>query len=286
MLELIKNIPDSTFLILFALYSTVVIYFCKWRAHFDSTHNKSVPEPTQFLPEEIAYLNRGIKGTIVTTTMRLLKNKQISIKTVDKKLWVKTLKKGNENDKLRASILDFFSSERIYADFFSHQKKLTASALFKSSIQNLEKHNLLSDMAIKHRVKIILRGLMLILFFGGSKLYLGVTYDRTITILVVVLIIAVIVLFAVVQLKISTLGEKLLDLSATRFNWAIKPDSIPKSQEDDLLYAIAVLGITPKIISQFGSLIDDPTIFQDILNNKSGGGCAGGCGDKGGPAYF
>ncbi len=119
MLELIRSIPGSTFLLLFALYSFLVIFLSKKLARLDGTHREPIPEPTQFLPEELAYLKKGIKGSIITITMSLAKKKLLSIKNEGKKVQVKTQRKEFTNDRLRTKILNFFSTERTYADIFS-----------------------------------------------------------------------------------------------------------------------------------------------------------------------
>jgi len=67
-----------------------------------------------------------------------------------------------------------------------------------------------------------------LLLFGGIKFYLGISRDKPVTFLFILIIISVVVLFNVIKphkVKYTALGKKFIDHSYQRFEWLKKKEN-------------------------------------------------------------
>lgn len=300
MLDLIKEIPGPYFLLLYTFISVCVIILTKKYAEKDYTENFEIPEPSKITPLDIAVLTKGIKGAIMVSVFNLWRLKKIKI---NKKHTAIILNKiNNDSDglnKLETVILNNLGNQKQYSYFFSAKSIKSVETIIQPNKNLLNELQLIPGAEIKKRYwNLTLISSCLLFIIGFTKLYLGISRHKPVAFLVILMIISLIALFIIVKphkVKITCLGRKFLAVSSTRFEW-LKKDKVESLLADNnLLYGIALFGITPFLGSHIGS---DLEAFAASSYKSSGCGstgcsgggsgcsggssCGGGCGGCGG----
>jgi uncharacterized protein (TIGR04222 family) len=299
MIELLKEIPGPYFLIIYTIISIIVIFLAKKYAENDYTKNFDVPEPTKIDPLDIALLNRGIKGAIIVSVFNLWRNRKIEIVKVKNNIALKQLSSEFKGlNKLESIILKNSSSQKFYRYFFTQKSIKTIQNILRPNKENLERLKLLPDSEIKKRYwKATLISIFFLLLIGGTKLYLGISRGKPVIFLVLLLLLSVIAVFLLIKpynIKHSALGKDLIKITSRRFDWLKNKDNSSLMSDDNLLYGIAIFGISAFMGSTLGQVLENPVLLETYAGSSSsygygcggagcgGGGCGGGCGGCGG----
>ena len=253
----------------------------------DYTLNYEVPEPTSVLPIEVAILRNGIKGAIIISIFNLWKRKAINL-TLGKRsvLMEKINSSASEFSDLEHTIYHNLSKPRYYRDFYRQKAIKTLEQVIEPNIKKLKEMKLLADKSIiGHYWTGVILGILLLLAFGGTKLYFGIVREKPFGFLVLLLIISHIVLFMIIQpnkVRITTLGKNFLVTAQKRFEW-LKTQKSNKNllKDENLQYGIACFGIAAFMGSELGKVLQNPFVLEQRTDSLFGGtGCAG-CGGYG-----
>lgn len=293
MIEILKEIPGPYFLFIYTIISVFVIILAKKYAENDYTKNFKVPEPTKIEPLDIALLKSGIKGAIIVSVFNLWRKKKIEIVKIKNNIALKQLSSDFEGlNKLESIILKNTSSQKNYQYFFTQISIQTTQNLLKPNKENLERLKLLPDYQIIKRYWIATTfSTFFLLLVGVTKLYLGILRDKPVFFLVFLLIISILAVFSVIKpynIKHSALGKKLINITSKRFEWLKTKNNNSLMLDDNLLYGIAIFGISAFLGSTLGQLLKNPVLLETyaVSNSSngygcSGAGCGGGCGGGG-----
>jgi uncharacterized protein (TIGR04222 family) len=288
MIDKLISIPGPIFLIVFAIFAFIVIYLAWKYSKSDYTKNLELPEPTKLSPLNIAILRRGIKGAIITSIFNLWRIKAIDITQNKKNVFIKQKRHfEGELNKLERSIYNFSSQPRFYKHLYKKSALKKLENILKPNKTLLQELKLAPDIAIINRHwRAAFLGLVLLLVLGGTKLYFGVIREKPVAFLVLLLISSIIVLFSVIKpnrVKTSALGNRFLEVSDKRFEWLKKKESDKDLLKDDnLLYGIALFGISSFAGTGLGSVLENPILIESSANTighgcSGGGSCSGGC---------
>jgi len=128
--------------------------------------------------------------------------------------------------------------------------------------------------------------LILLLFFGGTKFFLGVSRDKPVSFLFVLLLLSVIAVFYYIKpynIKYSALGKKFINASSQRFSWLKEGDKNSVMVDDNLLYGIALFGMSSFMGASYSNFLENPLLLETKAGSSNGYGCGGaGCGGGGG----
>ncbi len=281
MIDFIESVPGPTFLVVFTV-ATLVLFFIGRFWSSDDTMRFRVPSLTEFDPLAIATM-RGTESAIRTVVFSLWSNDHLESRNTGRSTEMQaTHSSQNVSGQLEILVLDFFKSFRKTSDLFKDKRFMNkANEILDPYYARLEKSHLIRDRDQKsHAWKVAWIILGAILLLGVSKILLGISNDRPIFFLVVLLILAVIFCFVVIKpnQKVSNLGKKYLDALQSHFEWlqnSMKTGKVPD-------------GINPALpVAIFGTAFLANTLFYSSYNqafsksNYWGGGC-GGCGGGGG----
>ncbi len=289
MFDFLIKIPGPQFLFISAIYSTSVIFIARLFLKNDYTRNLEIPEPTKIQPFEISILKFGIKGAVVTSIFNLWKNKAIHINLKDRRFAISQKPYSSDRlNKLERAIYNFAGNGKFYWQFFNRQSLNTVEKILVEPNLKLQELKLIPDRNVKkYRWKTVIWGTIFILVPNGIKLYSGIVRNKPHSFLIfflIIYIIAIILFLNPNKEKTSTLGTRFLKTSEKRFEWL----KFSKSGEDlladnNLLYAIALFGVSPFMGLGSGSLLDISNSYPPMATNQSSGnGCSGGCGGCGG----
>lgn len=291
MIDKLIEIPGPLFLLIFSVYSIIIISLSKIYSGRDYSYGYQIPEPTSLSPLDIAILRDGVKGAIALSIFNLWQKKAVDINTSEHALYIKQMPVSTDGmNKLEKTIYNFSSQTRTYRQFFIKKSVQTTDKILLPNKIKLQQLNLVADSrVINHRWKAIKFGAFFILLLGGSKMYFGFMRNKPVAFLILLMIISLIALFLIIRpqkIKTSTLGEKFLKLVKIRFEYLKSSSEKSVVSDSNLLYGVAAFGITAFLGSQIGSLLDNPYIFEQMGRTASdgtgcGGGCSGGCGGGG-----
>lgn len=303
MVDQLISIPGPQFLLYFALYSAGLIVLARFLMMRDYTSGFEVPEPTMVSPSEIAYLNEGSRGVVLTSVFNLWRNKAVEIDLHKKPYFIKQSGNGcPDPTQVEKLIYNFLEKPRLLRHLLKRNSLKTVEDVFAPNIDNLKQKRLLADQQIrKGRYLLLLVTFFLITVPGGLKLYFGIVRDKPFSYLILLLIALLAALFMVIKPekeRSSALGRKFLKKSKTRFEW-LKTTTATENllADQNLLYGIAVFGVAGFLGTSIGNLFED----QIELNKDAGsgyfmssgcsgsgcsgcgggGGCGGGCGGCG-----
>ncbi|MBK8806936.1 MAG: TIGR04222 domain-containing membrane protein [Bacteroidales bacterium] len=287
MLEFIKEIPGPYFLIIYSIVSVIVIILAKKYAENDYTKNLEIPEPTKFTPLDIALLRKGIKGTVIVSIFNLWRNKKIDIKKEKGNIALKQLSSDcNGLNKLESVILKNTQTQKLYNHFFTPSSIKTIQKILQPNMENLEMNRLISDSKVKKRYwNAAIFSLVILLLFGGTKLFLGLSRGKPVVFLVILIVLSVISIFYFIKpqnVKFSALGRKFLNHASKRFEWLKSNENNALLMDDNLLYGIALFGISSFIGSTLERSLENPALLETYAGSYNGFGCGGtGCGGSG-----
>lgn len=287
MIEIIKEIPGPYFLLLYCVFSALIIILAKKFAEMDSTKEMEIPEPSKISPLDIALLNKGIKGAVIVSIFNLWRKKRIEIKKVKNNVTLKQISADLSGlNRLESVILRNSSSQKYYRHFFTKKSIKTIQDIIQPSKDNLENLKLLPTSEIKNRywyVSLLTAAILLI--FGGTKFILGISRDKPVAFLFILIVLSIIALFFYIKphkVRYTALGSRFIASSSQRFEWLKKNDSNSLMADDNLLYGVALFGISAFIGSGLGQFFENPRLLETYAGSNYGYGCSGAsCGGGG-----
>jgi uncharacterized protein (TIGR04222 family) len=297
MIEIIKEIPGPYFLLVYCVFSALIILLAKKFAEMDSTKEMETPEPSEISPLDIALLNKGIKGAVIVSIFNLWKEKRIEIKKVKNNITLKQISADVSGlNRLESVILKNTSNQKYYRHFFTKKSIKTIQDILQPNKDNLEKLNLLPNSEVKNRYWFVsLLSVAILILFGGTKFILGISRDKPVAFLFMLIVLSIIALFFYIKphkLRYTALGSRFIASSSQRFEWLKKNDSNSLMADDNLLYGVALFGISAFIGSGLGQFLENPRLLETYAGSNygygcggascGGGGCSGGSGCGGG----
>ncbi len=305
-MDYIISIPGPVFLLVYSIYSVVIISIAKAISLNDYTAKMEIPETTEFEPFELAYLKNGIKGIIITSIFNLWKQKLIDIKKKKSYISMSTATKVKPNlNAIESFLFNFLYTESYYRNLFTQNSLNSIEELFVINKNKLKEHKLLVDETIKSRNKrILFNTIILLVAFSGIKIYFGIIRHKPVMFLILLLILFLFLAWQILnpeKIKVSSLGRKLLKQSKQRFKWLKESNNRNHIlSENHILFGIAIFGVSPFFKTELGRILDSPKVMEQTgwLANGTGAGassdsgctgcsggcsgCSGGCGGCGG----
>ncbi len=297
MIDRIISIPGPTFLVYYFIYAIVVIVLTKLVSQYDYTSNKDIPEPTSLTPLELAILRKGYKGALISTFFNLWHKKIVSIEKSNRSLVIQQISNNTSHlNVLEKTICNYLVKPRYYRQFFTKNSQKTINELLVPNMETLFRLELIPNERIrKHIWRSFNTGIFLLIGFGGIKLYFGVVREKPVTLLILLMAISIIMLYLTIrpsQVTNSSLGRKLLKQAKTRFEYLKNSKNNSNLLTDkNLLYGVAVLGVSKFISGEIGSILKNPSLLEQTARSTSsihgcsscgdgcgGGGCSSGCG--------
>ncbi len=298
MAEFFISIPGPWFLIIYLGFSIAIILLTKWFVLNDYTKKFEIPEPTKLDPVDIAILQYGLKGAILVAVFNLWRMRKIDIYSAKLKIVLKQKESDvNELNSIEKSIYKYLKKPKPYGMLFSETSLNAVEKLVITNKAKLNEMHLIPDCKVVFHQRFgMLAGLLLMIGFGGTKMFLGVINDKPVGLLIFLMILSVIILFVFIKpykLKTSTLGSKLLEKSKHRFDYLKTLEKNPQMlSHDDLPYGVAIFGIIPFFSPELGLLMEKPVKGDYSQGGNgfggcgmmgcSGGGCSGCSGCSGG----
>jgi uncharacterized protein (TIGR04222 family) len=297
------NIPGPIFLIVFTVYAFLVILFFRRYVNKDYSLKYELPEPTKLEPLDIAILKNGVKGAITISIFNLWRLKGADISKSENSIVLKQKPIDTSKfNKLEKTIYKYILRPKFYRQLYIKGSIKTIDKILQpNKTKLLELHLAPDSKVINRHLKGVLLGSFFLGAFGGIKLYFGIARGRPFGFLIILMILSIVALFIVIKptkIKTSALGKKLLYKTQQRFAWL---KSSTKGTEllldDNLLYGIAVFGISSFLGSELGELLENPLLLERQSSSSiygygcgcagcgggcGGGGCGGGCGGCGG----
>lgn len=297
------NIPGPIFLIVFSVYAVGIILIFKRYVNKDYSLNYEVPEPTKLEPIDIAILKNGVKGAITTSIFNLWRLKGVDISKNKNSIVLKQKPTDTSKfNKLEKTIYKYILSPKFYRQLYMKTSVKTIDKILIPNKTRLQELHLAPDSkVIQRHLKGVILGSLFLLCFGGLKLYFGIVRGKPFGILIVLIIFSIIVLILVIKptnIKTSALGKKMLKTTQQRFSWLKSSNKGAELlMDENLLYGIAIFGISSFLGSELGDLLENPRLLERGSTSSfygygcgcagcgggcSGGGCGGGCGGCGG----
>ncbi len=285
-LDWLIAIPGPVFLLIFIVYSALVIGFSWYLIRKDDTENLELPNIKKLDYYTIAYLKENWQGVARLGIFRLLKEKSIEItSSFLKSEVVQTSTKKKINNKIEQILYSFIGSGRNIKTFFSSELGVLLSEETDKLNSNLRSLNLLKSEQEERRATVIrvICGI-LVFILGGLKFFIGAARGKPVGFLIILLIID---LFAVLLLLNSKdhkthLGRRYLQSLEEKF----------ESKKDILLNKKDLGSFDPSIyVALFGTSILAGFAGYELYNSQfrnpsawsgNSGGCGGGCGGGGG----
>jgi len=278
MIEFIRSIPGPLFLLLYIVYSTIVIIAVKLYVSKDDTTQLDVPEPTKVQPVDIGLLKGGVRGAIRVAVYNLLKKKAISIKKEGKKIIVRQKSSVGSLNNLEKAVYRAIGKK---TDFINIYKGNYDSAIIECKRRLQDMHLTPSRNTLKRNNIATWLGFILLLSLGVLKLILGILHHKPYGFLIVIIVLACIGLYYIVnpaKLRMSNLGKRFVKDAETRFTWTKKIDKRNvQSSQYDVLYGVALFGITPFLGDGYGDLVDSGTSLFFRIHGDRGCASCGGC---------
>jgi uncharacterized protein (TIGR04222 family) len=293
MIELLGNIPGPYFLLVYFVFSVVIIIIAKIIAGRDSTRNMEIPEPSRLSPLEMAFLSKGVKGAVIVSIFNLWKKKKIEIKQGKNSVILNPISNDFSGlNNIESHFLMRITGNMLYQDFFYWRSLKNYKGMLQPNIDNLKNLNLFPTNEIKIRYWIaFLVSAAILIGFGGTKLLLGISRDKPVAFLFILITISIIALFYIIKphkVRFTALGRKFIASSSKRFEWLKMNDSNALLEDDNLLYGVALFGISAFIGSIYGKCLAEPRLLETYAHIDQGSSCSGtscsggGCGGGGG----
>lgn len=286
MIEKLISIPGPLFLLYYALYSALVIYLIGKLAKNDSSKGYEIPEPTKLSPIDIALLSNGLKGVISSAVFNLWRLKAIKISKEGHYVILRQLHFNTSRlSEIEKSIYHFTRQPKKYTQLLSSTSLNSFKKLTTPNRKKLLDLKLIPDsQSISRRFQTFFLGIVLLLGFGGTKLFYGINRDKPSILLIILLIISVVVLIQYIKpfnFKQTPLGRRFIVSTKQRFEWLKSEDKETVLNNESLLYAIGIFGINSFIGTGLESIIAQTYLVTNrrtgYFGGTSPGGCGGGC---------
>lgn len=281
MLEFFRSIPGPIFLLIYIILGIAMIIIAKIWTKYDGTQHYTIPEPTIVTPLEMAFLKQGMLGVITNALLSLWEKKKISIIKEKNNVLIKhTSSNPNDLNTIEKSILDYAKTNDKYIRFTGSYFQGKVKEKFQKNIDKLEQMGLSPTKETKsHYWKVYGISNLILLFLGGIKLYLGITYDKPVGFLIILMIafqIAMFISLLPTRILATNLGKKFLAQSKTRFEWLKSSDNNTLATDDNLMYGTALFGIAAFSAIAFTGMDENPALLEQNLNsNNTGSSCSG-----------
>ena len=302
MIDFIQSIPGKTFLLYYIILvgiSFLLLYI--YKKNKEKVDYKEIPEPTQFSPLALAYLNDGIRGVINLGLIDLWKKDLIDIdfsSTVNLPVYLKPIGKTELTDfeKFFYKLVDKYQYARL---LFMQGSWGEIEEFVKPEIEKLKKAGLLNDKNVAMD-KVVLTTEVILFLIAGTKLILGISHKKPVMFLLILMGLTHYFFYKLFHQtpRLTPLGKKLLEKAEQRFEWLTQSkQAMPLVTDDNLLFGVAVFGLLPFV--ETGLLDQNATYIQEMAKNHTyhsgggsgfwggcgagcGAGCGGGCGGCGG----
>ena len=286
MLELLTKIPGPLFLMFFA--GVIGVCTLLGRYWVDSSLRYPLPEPERLKPMAFAALKGGWSAVIRTGVFSLWEKKLLQIIGEGKETIIKVTSQPHQPlEPLEEEVYRFLQEERRAGDLFANPVlRARIEKLLEPVYRELgELH--LAQMPEDRRHAWTVTALMLLLVTGIGlvKLYLGLTFERPVGILLVMLMFSPVVLLWVIKpySKLTRLGRRYIREVERQFGWlkdSVQQGKIPQGINPVFPMALFGVGILEGVDGY------DP-FSQAFRNREYSGGCGGysgfgGCGGDSG----
>ena len=254
-------------------------------------------------PHELAYLSQGRGLAIATALVRLAGRGYLELAPSGTEIHLKAKLDRNAHA-LEKAIYHAFEINPVFSTLD------LSKDIFSESVKELQDRGFLSDPESPENRHVQWWGslpLGLLILLGLAKLWVGISNDRPVIFLLVLLAISLFVFVCKLsEIERTPLGKDFIEYQ-TRRNAALRPTGSPHSQplsEADLLLSVALFGTkaleqTPLDWLRRTGLFHDPadpvthknsgsgsgggdSSSGDGSSGDGGGGCGGGCGGCGG----
>lgn len=221
MIDFLRNIPGPAFLIFYGLYVLATIVLVRILYRREGKTDSFVPDPLDLSPLELAFLNKGLKGSIQLTVFSLVQQGKISMKKKGRDIYYQKDKKAKGENELEKAILGVIDGETPLKTIYGREAMRSYREAIKPLDEKLQRYGFLyssSDKASRRRI--VIYGYLILLFPGILKLIMGINFDKPVGFLITMLIVGTIVFWILNKtsaLRIAAKGKALLNQAQTRF---------------------------------------------------------------------
>lgn len=307
MIEMLIQIPGPIFLLYFMLLAAVCIVLAWLLGNADDSDQYCFPELTCLDPFAISALRGGVSSVILTAIFSLWSRSLVDIeKSISFWKGEETYIRSKSSQEMELSPIEkkvyrFLKSPRKPHDLLKDSRLKQRINIYMEPV-NRQLEDLCLARTARDRFRIWMALIIaagIIIMVGGTKLYFGITRNRPVVFLIILLIGSLVILFRILNpTAISTrIGRRYLKALEKHFDWvkeSLQSNKIPEGV--DPAFSVAVFGIG----SLAGVSLYNP--FSEIFPARKptwwcpgacggggcggggcgGGGCGGGCGGCGG----
>ena len=295
MIETIRLIPGPLFLLCYAAFAAVCILAGRYWIRADSSLKHTMPDITHVDPISLSYLRGGYPAVIRTAVFDLWNKGLVSVGGAGADVSIRQAHVGK--NELATKLRGINPVARTIHEFLFRKRK--SSELFKSGDlkdsldlhlqaveQGLTQGRLMKTGGDTSRSWLVSAAVLVVMLLPGlTKIHLGITREKPVLFLFLLVILSVVGLGVALKpwSKISELGRSHLAKLATDFRWIKEKARKGVLTGIDPAFAVAVFGPTVLGMSHgYGQ-------YQSVFHNSSGfscGGCSGsasvGCSGGGG----
>ncbi|WP_075589700.1 TIGR04222 domain-containing membrane protein [Labilibacter marinus] len=289
-IETLINMPGPWFLLWFGLYAiAIILAVSSLIKNNDPTSKLEIPEPTSLDALDIAILRKGVRGAIVHSIFNLWRKKVIQIN--GKFLSMQTINPNAKGlNKVEEAICKLSEKPLLFKNILQKKTMPSLEVLIEENKKQLEKKKLTPNDDLKKWVeRWFTLGILLIYIPGSLKLFLGISRDKPVLFLVLLLIVIGFIAVLIIRpnkVRITTLGRKFIERCKDRFEW-IKTSTEGEAllEQDNLLYGVAAFGVAAIATGGLMGVIEDPAAFDKKATAMTAGfgcaSCGGGCTSSG-----
>lgn len=302
MIDILAGISGTNFLILFSLITLLCLVIGKIVIINDSSEQYPMPSKNACNLVAISALRGGWQGVVETVLFQMFDKGILRME-------------GNSGDEVivrNSEVQGLSDLERIIYDHVNIPRRPSEmnSACIKEGIRTkleptyceLERQHLMKSTSDRMRARWVTGFLMACLcMLGGTKLLLGISRNKPIILLSVLMVVAIVLLFKVLKPNemLTSLGRKYVKELTDHFVWmkaCLKDNSSGKQLDFDPSLGIAVYGVSivagsvlfASYNQVFANRRDSGWLGDSVSDSagdsggSDGGGGCGGCGGCGG----
>jgi len=286
MIDFIESIKGPTFLVLYALITVVFIIVLKMMKRFKVDVDMPLPEPTNFTHEELAFLKLRKRGLLESALYSLWRKNAVTVKDGNAKNALFSASTHNSEQATTATekfLLEELKKPKLLSHIFAINKRNEKLKVILEKLdEKFERLKIIPDKEQRKKLKttyIII--ILMLLFLGITKLVLGISNERPVGFLVLLMILSQVILALATNSKKTLLtdyGKRFMEKTENRFAHLRQQKAEGEFSDGELLFAVAVFGSAP---FWFGySFAGTSSSF--LADGYTSTGCSGGgCGNSG-----
>lgn len=268
------QVKGQHFLIVFLVYALMVLMGAYLINRQDGTHNSFLYEREMPDPIAVAVLRGGWQAVVQTVIFQLLERGILEISRIYSKNSFVCIARDEKLTPLEQFIMkSLLTKQSVRGLYRDSEFKKEMENYLKQSTLKLEQLRLFKDEELRRRSSSIFWLSALLLFLMAvPKLYLGLTWGKPVSFLVLLLLIALVALwFIVIKVRLTTFGKLYWNILKKRFQWA-REDFRSGGNDGGLepAYFVALFGV---------GVFSGSLFFEDFQRafgvRSSGGGCSG-----------